>query len=143
MRFEKVPERLELGMLGEIALDVHEGARHRRAISAVAFHHSLICEGPQGLEVALQTHIVEHLQKRDAVDGVPLRSGLPVEVIREQLFSYLAVKRHIGIVQEGSKVIGAGSEARILKIDQAQPSGLEHEVTAVVIAMGEDAGLAR
>jgi hypothetical protein len=143
MRFEKFPEQLELGMLGEIALDVHEGARHRRVIPTVAFHHSLICEGPQGLEVALQTHIVEHLLEGDAVDGVPLRSGLPVEVRREQLFSYLSVEEKIGIVQEGSKVIVAGSEARILKIDQAQTSGLEHEVTAVVIAMGEDAGLAR
>jgi len=100
MRFEKFPERLELGMLGEIALDVHEGARHRRAIPAVAFHHSLIRKGPQRLEAALQTHIVKHLLEGDAVDGVPLRSGLPVEVIREELFSYLAVKRHIGIVQE-------------------------------------------
>src|SRR6266516_420076 len=52
MRFEKFPERLELGMLGEIALDVHEGARHRRAIPAVAFHHSLIRKGPQRLEAA-------------------------------------------------------------------------------------------
>src|SRR5262249_10076724 len=135
MLFEKFPEGLELGMLGEIPLNVHQGARDRRGIPPAAFYHGLIRKGPQGLEVALQTHIVEHLQEGDAVDGVPLRSGLPLEVIREELFSYLAVEHDIRIVQEGSKVIVAGSEASILKIDHAQTSCLEHKVTAVVIAM--------
>ena len=100
-------------------------------------------ERAKGFQIALQRHHVEApaelgpCRRRRRVDAASR------EEIVDQLVDLGLGQVDVGIAQERHQIVGVGTQPGVLKIDDVEPTGQHHQISAVVIAMAQHARFCR
>ena len=76
-------------------------------------------------------------------DGITALGALEGDEVRNQLVDRGFRQIHVRVAQQRDQIVGVRSQPRILEIDDVELALVEHQVSAVVVAMTQHARLAR
>ncbi len=114
--------------LFEVLPDIAECLFDKLQVEVAPHSCCLVAKRSESLEVALQTH-------PRVFDPLSYRVGMVNKEILLQIGNEFCWMPDIGVIAERGKIIGGGSEARILEVDDVHVVLGNHQVSGMVVAM--------